>query len=83
MENLEDKKWKCKSVIIDGEDFLINGLNIWEHKWELTGKKVVVKDPKYKKLFNVDIFKIQFNQIQAEFAAVEFSNCVWGIYQSE
>jgi hypothetical protein len=83
MTNLESKKWECKSVIFDGEDFFIKGLNIWDYKWELTGRKVTVKDPEYKKTFNADIFKIQFNQTQIEFVAVEFSNCVWGIYQSE
>jgi hypothetical protein len=83
MINLESKKWECKSVIFDGEDFFIDGLNIWNHKWELTGETTTVKDPKYKKTFKADIFEIKFNQTQIEFAAVEFSNCVWGIYQSE
>lgn len=83
MTNLESKKWECKGIIYDGEEFFIGGLNIWNYKWELIGKTTTVKDPKYKKVFRADIFKIQFNQTQIEFAAVEFSNCVWGIYQSE
>lgn len=83
MVNLENKGWECKGVIYDGEEFFINELNIWNHKWELTGKTATVKDPKYKKIFKAEIFKIEFNQNQFEFAAVEFSNCVWGIYQSE
>lgn len=82
MSNLESKKWECKGVIYDGEELFISDLNIWSHKWELTGKSATVKDPKYKKIFKADIFKIQYNQIQFEFAAVEFSNCVWGIYQT-
>lgn len=83
MTNLEDTKWKCKSVIFDGEDFFINGLNIWNHKWEFTKNKITVKDPTYGKTFKADVFNIQFNQIKIEFAAVEFSNNVWGIYEKE
>lgn len=83
MTNLKNTKWKCKSVIFDGEDLFINGLNIWDHKWESTKNNITVKDPKYKKTFRADVFNIQFDQIKIEFAAVEFSNNVWGIYQKE
>ena len=71
----------CKAVIADGGDIFIKGLNIWKHEWTLTGKTVIVKDPKYSKIFKVDIYKIILNQIQVDFAAIEFSNCIWGIYQ--
>ena len=81
MENLENSKWECKSVITDGEDFFINSLNIRNHQWTFTGETVIVKDPKYNKIFKADIYKIILNQIQVDFAAIEFSNCVWGIYQ--
>lgn len=83
MTNLENTKWECKSVIFDEEDFFIKGINIWNHKWELTKNKINVKDPMYKKSYRADVFNIQFNQLIVEFAAVEFSNNVWGIYQRE
>ena len=74
--NSVSTSWKCISVIFDGEEFLMNGLNIWEHKWESTGKTVKVKDPKYKASFKADIYIIHYNQTFLEFAAVEFSNSV-------
>ena len=83
MMNLNNKEWICKGVIYDGEEFIIDELNIWNHTWQSTGKTVKVKDPTYKKIFKGDVFKIEFNETKFDFVAVEFSNFVWGIYQNE
>lgn len=75
--------WKHKKTIIDGEKYEINGLNIWDFKWEDTGKKINIKDPLYGQKYCFDIYKIQSLNCEFFFAAGEFSNCVWGIYQKE
>jgi ribonuclease HI len=83
MSEFNNKNWKCISVIFDGEDFLLDGINIWNHKWELTNEKVKVKDPKYNKQCVAEVYTILFDEINIQFAVAEFSNNVWGIYQSE
>jgi ribonuclease HI len=83
MSEFNNKNWKCISVIFDGEDFLLDGINIWNHKWELTNEKVKVKDPKYNKQCVAEVYNILFDEINIQFAVAEFSNNVWGIYQSE
>lgn len=64
MSNLESKKWEYKRVIYDGEEFFISDLNIWSHKWELTGKSVMVKDPRYR----TNPFVLLENQLQSNYS---------------
>jgi ribosomal protein S1 len=73
--------WKHKKTISDGQTFEINGINIWDFKWESTGKKTNVKDPIYGKAYSFEIYKIENNNSEIQFVAGEFTNCVWGIYQ--
>lgn len=75
--------WKHFATVIDGEKFEIQGLNIWDFKWENTNKEVRVKDPLYKKEFCFNIYKIQNAGLEVMFVAGEFSNCIWGIYMKE
>jgi len=65
--------WRFEKTVSDGEEYKINGINIWDFKWEETGEKIMIKDPIYGKFYSFDIL----------FAAGEFSNCVWGIYLKE
>ncbi|WP_153797425.1 hypothetical protein [Foetidibacter luteolus] len=78
-----DDLWKHVKTIPDGEYFEISGLNIWNCKWESTGESVEVKDPLYGQTHRFTIYEIQNERRRIQFAAGEFSNCVWGIYQKE
>jgi len=75
--------WKFITAIPDGEYFQINGLNIWDHKWESKGEKIQVKDPVYGETHSMDVYQIEKDNLKIRFAAGEFSNCIWGIYREE
>jgi hypothetical protein len=36
MKSYTTSNWNSSATITDGEKFLINGLNIWDFKWEST-----------------------------------------------
>ncbi len=65
------------------DKFLINGLNIWDFKWKNTGEYINVKDLLYGQQYSFAVYEISNENIKVIFAAGEFSNCVWGIYQNE
>jgi hypothetical protein len=75
--------WRFEKIIGDGEEYKINGINIWDFKWEETGEKINIKDPIYSKFYSFDVYKINNDNVDILFAAGEFSNCVWGIYLKE
>lgn len=75
------KEWKHINTIADGVKFKINGLNIWDFHWKDTGEKIDIKDPLYGKSYSFPIYEINDSNIKVIFAAGEFSNGVYGIYQ--
>lgn len=72
--------WKNKTVVAQGKKCEVNGLNIWDFKWEYTGQSITVKDPQYKKPYLCQIFEIMDGDLKTKFGAVEFSNSIYGIY---
>ena len=75
-----NKKWKYNKVVIEGENFSINGLNIWSFEWKTIGERIDVKDPIYVQDYTFDVYEITDGFKKAKFATGEFSNRVWGIY---
>ena len=75
--------WKFVKTIFDYEKFEINGINIWDFKWEATDEKIKIKDPLYGQFYTFNVFKIQNKDIEILFVAGEFSNGVYGIYLRE
>jgi len=73
--------WKFITTIPDGEPFYLDGINIWDFKWENTNETINVKDPLHKQNYVLDVYKIYANGKEIIFAAGEFSNCIYGIYQ--
>jgi hypothetical protein len=73
--------WKIYSVVSDSEELLIEGLNVWDYKWQNTGETIKVKDPLYGQEFVFPIYTISEKKI--EFATAEFSNCIWGFFRKE
>jgi hypothetical protein len=76
-----DTNWKHIKTIVDGELCKIEGLNIWDYEWKNTDERVSVKDPLYGQDHTLTVFEISDQNTTVTFAAGEFSNCVWGIYQ--
>ena len=72
-------KWKFLKAT--GEKCeLFGAANIFNCKWQNTGKRAAVIDPIYgdEKIFN--IYETTVEGITHIFAAGEFSNGVWGFY---
>lgn len=56
------------------------GANIFDLEWQNTGQHVQVKDPVYNRNHTFDIWQVIIDDKPRQFAAGEFSNCVWGFY---
>ena len=79
---MECDGWRALKIVIDGEDFRIEGIHIWEAEWRNV-------DPIAIKLPHPDhpnqkadfwIYEIGSGTNIVRFAAGELSNCVWGFY---
>lgn len=77
---MKTQTWEFQTSVVDGDYYQIDGLNIWAHKWHPTGEYVNVLDPIYGQLHTLSVWQIEVNEKRVRFAAIEFSNCVWGIY---
>ncbi len=77
--------WKFNGACLDGSKFLIDGINVWEHKWNREEKEpnAVVRDPSYNQQFTFHVYRIETENKNIRFAAGEFSNCIWGFYTQE
>jgi hypothetical protein len=75
-------KFVSSSSPVPGQTPLLDGLNVWEHKWRrLEEPRVVVEDPLYHQQFEFDVYEIDANGQRIRFAAGEFSNLIYGFYQ--
>ena len=79
MKAYKEKTWQHEVTGIDGNATLF-GVNIFEYKWENTGRIVEVKDPLYGQEYRFPIYKVVIGEQTYEFAAGEFSNMVFGFY---
>jgi hypothetical protein len=77
--------WKLLHIGFEGDDVLIAGLNVWEHKWIDAGEgSITVPHPSYpSQSHRMYVYKLDTPSGQKRFAAGEFSNSVWGIYIPE
>jgi hypothetical protein len=65
----------------DGQEMRIEGVNVWDYKWELKETMIKVKDPQYHNVLNFALWSITVDGREIEFIAGEFSNGVWGFYR--
>ncbi len=79
MEMFKTKTWQHEVTGVDGNVTLF-GVNIFKYKWNGTGNRITVLDPLYHHEYEFDIYTVHINKEEKEFAAGEFSNCVWGFY---
>ena len=75
--------WRFIKSVVDGQAFELGILNIWDYEWKRTGERISVNDPLHGELHSLDVYEIRDGNVTLRFAAVEFSNGVWGIYQEE
>ncbi|MDE6282231.1 MAG: hypothetical protein K2M15_10700 [Oscillospiraceae bacterium] len=75
----KEKTWQYETRGVDGNVTLF-GVNIFDYEWESTGKRVTVRDPLYGQEYKMAVYTVMIDGQQHEFAAGEFSACVWGFY---
>jgi NAD(P)-dependent dehydrogenase (short-subunit alcohol dehydrogenase family) len=67
---------------VDGQRFVIEGVNVWDHEWRRTSEaQAEVEDPLYHQSFKFNVWEIEADGKKLRFAAGEYSNCVWGFYR--
>ena len=79
MKARKAKTWQHEITGPDGNVMLF-GVNIFEYEWKETGKSVRVRHPLYSQEDKFPVYTVDINGQEQEFAAGEFSNCVWGFY---
>lgn len=79
MKAWKAKTWQHEITGPDG-DVMLFGVNIFEYEWKGTGRSVRVRDPLYSQEYKFPVYTVVINGQEQEFAAGEFSNCVWGFY---
>lgn len=79
MEMRKSKTWQHEVTGCDGNTILF-GVNIFKYSWKDTHKSVKVCDPLYGQEYKFRIFTVVIKGQKQEFAAGEFSNCIWGFY---
>ena len=78
MKMWKEKTWQHEVTGVDGNTTLF-GVNIFDYEWESTGKRVKVRDPNSGER-KIDVYAVTIDGQRHEFAAGEFSMCVWGFY---
>ena len=79
MKIYKQKTWQHETTGVDGDTTLF-GVNIFDYQWENTGRSAQIEDPLYHQKYNFAIYTVVIDDQKYEFAAGEFSNCVWGFY---
>lgn len=79
MKIRKEKTWQHELTAFDGNAILF-GVDIFDYEWESTNQSVKVHDPLYGQEYKFPVYKVTVNEQEYEFAAGEFSNCVWGFY---
>ncbi len=75
-------EWKFVTSGVEGNADVF-GVNIFDYKWENTGKTVMVKDPSYNQEFRFTIYRVEIKGVVHEFAAGEMSPLVYGFFTRE
>lgn len=73
--------WQFITSGIDGHCELF-GVNIFEYHWHNTGERIEVEDPHYKQKHLFIVWEVLIDEEIYTFAAGEFSNMIWGFYES-
>jgi hypothetical protein len=81
MININSKDWEFKKSFTDFDRVYINGINIWDYKWNQTSQYITVSHPTHKEqTYYKQILFIENENIIYYFIAFEFSMNSWGLY---
>lgn len=80
MKMWKEKTWQHEATGADGHVTLF-GVNIFDCAWDETGRSAKVRHPLYpQQTYRFPVYTVTIDGEVHEFAAGEFSNCVWGFY---
>lgn len=74
-----NQKWAHQFTGIE-EKAVLFGVKICDYKWIPKTQRAIVVDPLYKQTHLFNVYSVDINGKEYEFAAGEFSNGVWGFY---
>lgn len=77
------ENWNFVSFIEVNKEYKIEGLNIWNHYWNCSDRKVEVIDPVEGETYYFKEYEIKTSTKKINFVAGEFSNGKIGIYKKE
>ena len=79
MKMWKEKTWQHETTGVDGQVTLF-GVNIFDYQWRATGRSAKVRHPLYDQAYKFPVYTVTIDGAEQEFAAGEFSSCVWGFY---
>ena len=72
--------WKFASLIEVDKEYKVDGLNIWNHYWDCSDRKIEVRGPFEGQVYFFNEYEIKTPEKTVTFVAGEFSNQKIGIY---
>ena len=75
--------WKFASFIEVDKEYRVEGLNIWNHYWHCSDRKVEVKGPFEGQVYYFKEYTIATPEKKVNFVAGEFINGQIGIYTKD
>ena len=75
-------RWTIAGMVAEGEPFVVDGGDVWSHKWLRTEDDAVqLPHPAYPvQLHRFSVYEIQRSSGAVRFAAAEVSPNVWAFY---
>jgi hypothetical protein len=78
----DEPEWVNVHVGYGGDDFAIDGIRVWQHRWHNTGKELMLeKRPDDSRLDRFLIYEIPADGKVISFAAAEILNSVYSFYR--
>lgn len=75
---MKDHKFLGRS---SGKRFCIEGINVFDNKWQSLGKCEIVLDPYDKRPYSFSVYQVVAGTKTLTFAAGWFRDDQWGFYQ--
>ena len=72
--------WKFASLIEVDKEYKVNGLNIWNHYWHCTDRKIEVRGPFEGQVYFFNEYQIRGDYKTVTFVAGEYVNGQIGLY---
>lgn len=72
--------WKFASLIEVDKEYKVDGLNIWNHYWHCTDRKIEVRGPFEGQVYFFNEYQIRSDYKTVTFVAGEYVNGQIGLY---